>query len=115
MAEGFARKYGADVLTPFSAGLMPAVGVAALTHQVMGEKNIRLDGQFPKDLRIFVSEAFDVAVNMSGIPIPEMAPRQIDWIVEDPIGKRPEVYRSVVNQIEDLVMRLILELRSAPV
>jgi hypothetical protein len=32
--------------------------------------------------------------------------------VRDPIGEEDTVYRTVAGQIEELVMRLILELRS---
>ena len=113
MAEAFARAYGSDVLAPASAGLMPAGGIAPLTHEVLAEKNITADGQFPKSLGFFAREQFDVMVNMSGLAVPEMAPRCMEWTVEDPIGQKPEVYRAVANQIENLVMQLILNLRAS--
>jgi arsenate reductase len=112
MAEALARAYGSDVLLPASAGLMPAAIIAPLTRQVLAEKNVQLHAQFPKALNFISREQFDLAVNMSGLPIPRIAPRVLEWTVEDPIGQSPEVYRTVLNQIEDLVMRLILELRS---
>jgi len=34
-------------------------------------------------------------------------------LVKDPIGQSDAVYKTVVEQIEALVMRLILEMRSA--
>ena len=40
------------------------------------------------------------------------AARMVDWPVPDPVGQNEEVYRAVAAQIEGLVMRLILELRS---
>ena len=48
MAEGFARKYGADVMEVGSAGLAPAAIVQPETHQVMNQKNINIDDQFPE-------------------------------------------------------------------
>ena len=39
--------------------------------------------------------------------------RVIDWMVPDPIGQSESYYRTVATQIEGLVMRLILELRTA--
>lgn len=45
MAEGFARKYGSDVLEAASAGLSPASIVQPLTRKVMEAKNINIDGQ----------------------------------------------------------------------
>jgi len=112
MAEAFARAYGSDVLIPASAGLAPAGIVAPLTLQVLAEKNIHAGAQFPKGLDLVSQVPFDLAVNMSGYPMPLPATRVMEWSVRDPIGEKPEVYRNVANEIEGLVMKLILELRS---
>ena len=112
MAEGFARAYGSDVIVPRSAGLSPALMIAPLTKQVLKEKNISVDDQFPKGLDMVSREAFDILVNMSGTKVAMPAQRSLEWPVRDPIGAKEEVYRSVASQIEDLVMRLILELRT---
>ena len=113
MAEGFARVYGSDIISPRSAGLAPASIIAPLTRQIMQERNVRLDGHFPKPLNMVTSESIDLIVNMSGHPFPAGASaRVIDWPVPDPMGQKEEVYRSVAAQIEALVMRLILDLRS---
>ena len=53
MAEGFARKYGSDVLDAFSAGLMPTISIPSMTRKVMLEKNTPIDQQFPKGLELF--------------------------------------------------------------
>jgi hypothetical protein len=37
----------------------------------------------------------------------------IEWTVRDPIGLSDSVYKAVAGEIEERVMRLILELRSA--
>ena len=113
MAEAFARAYGSDILTVHSAGLAPAGSLPPLTRQTLSEKNISIDGQFPKGLESFGGEPFEVVVNMSGEPLPAafgMA-RLIEWGVRDPIGESESVYRAVAAQIEGLVMRLIVELR----
>lgn len=114
MAEGFARAYGADILVAASAGLSPAAIVQPLTKQVLAERNVRIDEQFPKGMEILTRERFDVIVNMSGQKLP-LAPgaRVRDWPVRDPIGENEPVYKAVAEQIEGLVMRLILELRSS--
>ncbi len=114
MAEGFARAYGSDVMLARSAGLSPAMMIAPLTKQVLLEKNISVDDQFPKGLDMVSRESFDIVVNMSGTKVAMQAGRAVDWAVRDPIGAKEEVYRSVAGEIEDLVMRLILELRTAP-
>jgi arsenate reductase len=114
MAEGFARAYGGDIMAAQSAGLSPAAIVQPETRQAMAERNVRIDDQFPKGMEILTREQFDVIVNMSGQKLP-VAPgvRVRDWLVRDPIGQPGAVYKAVVEQIEGLVMRLILELRSS--
>jgi len=113
MAEAFARAYGSDILSVRSAGLAPASIVQPLTRQVLTEKNITSEGQFPKGLESVAAESFDVVVNISGEPLPSRpaAHRSIEWRVRDPIGQSESLYRSVAAEIEALVMRLILELR----
>jgi len=112
MAEGFARAYGSDVMEAASAGLAPAAIVQPLTKEVMLAKNIRLDGQYPKDLASLNPGNFDLIVNMSGTKLPAKPPVEVrDWPIEDPIGRSEEVYLAVRDEIERLVMSLILELR----
>jgi arsenate reductase (thioredoxin) len=112
MAEGFARKYGADVMRPGSGGLSPADIVQPLTKKVMAEKNVNIDDQFPKDLAAAGVSNYDLLVNMSGVKLPGRIPIEVrEWKIEDPIGRSEDVYIRVRDQIEDLVMRLVLELR----
>jgi arsenate reductase len=114
MAEAFARAYGSDIMDVRSAGVSPAGIIAPLTRQVLGEKNIRIEDHFPKGLEMVARDPFDVIVNMSGSKLPIPGANVVEWPVRDPIGHKEEVYRSVAAQIEGLVMRLILELRSSP-
>lgn len=112
MAEGFARRYGSDVMEPSSAGFSPATIVQPLTKKVMEAKNINLDAHYPKSLDAIQVSSFDLIVNMSGTKLPtRLAVQVLDWKVEDPIGRDEETYVSVREQIEMAVMRLILELR----
>jgi arsenate reductase len=112
MAEAFARAYGADVIAPASAGLHPAVAIPPLTRLVLEERNIRIDGQFPKGLEQ-IAEPFDLLVNLSGERVRMPGIEILEWPVPDPIGQKPEVYRSTAADIEARVMRLILDLRPA--
>jgi arsenate reductase len=112
MAEGFARKYGSDVMECESAGLSPAPIVQPLTKKVMEDKNVNIDDQFPKDLSSAEPSKFSLLINMSGVKLPSRIPIEVrDWRIEDPIGQSEEVYVTVRDQIEQSVMRLILELR----
>jgi arsenate reductase (thioredoxin) len=112
MAEGFARKYGSDVIQAASAGFSPASLVQPLTKKVMEAKNINIDSQSPKSLNSVPVRSFDLIVNMSGTPLPTRVPIPVrEWPIEDPIGCSEEVYEAVRDQIEMRVMMLILELR----
>jgi arsenate reductase (thioredoxin) len=110
MAEGFARAYGKDVMAPDSAGLAPAMMVPVETRQTMAEKNIDISEQFPKPVTIFPPGHFDAVVNISGYPVPGYS-QTLDWKVNDPIGGSAAEYRAARDQIEQLVMKLILDLR----
>ena len=112
MAEAFARTYGSDVMEARSAGIAPATIIMPLTRQVLSEKNVSVDGQFPKSLEIIEREPFDLLVNMSGAKLGHASAQVIEWPVPDPVGQNEETYRAVAAEIERLVMGLILELRS---
>ncbi|HEY4365413.1 MAG TPA: hypothetical protein VGN17_30915 [Bryobacteraceae bacterium] len=112
MAEAFARAYGADVMAVESAGLSPATIIQPLTIQMLAERNLNVDGQFPKNLEVVLRQPYDLVVNISGHPLPLPGLRVVTWAVADPIGQKESVYRTVVSQIESLVMSLIMQLRS---
>jgi protein-tyrosine-phosphatase len=112
MAEGFARRYGSDVMEVESAGFSPAAIVQPLTKKVMEAKNINIERQLPKSLDSVNVSSFDLIVNMSGTKLPARMPIEVrDWKIEDPIGRPEEFYIKVRDEIENQVMRLILELR----
>ena len=112
MAEGFARAYGGDVLNAESAGLCPTSIIARETKEAMLEKNIDISAQFPKLFDPVESKRFDLIVNMSGFELPPpTSPPVQKWEVEDPFGASPRIYERVCQDIENRVMRLILELR----
>jgi protein-tyrosine-phosphatase len=113
MAEAFAEAYGADILEVQSAGVSPASYIAPLTKQTLAERNLNIDDHFPKSVDSLRGQPFDVVLNMSGTPVKMPGAQVIDWVVPDPIGQSEAYYRTVATQIEGLVMRLILELRTA--
>jgi len=114
MAEGFASRYGSDVLVAASAGLSPALGVAPDTRRAMQEKNIDIQHHFPKGLQQLAKSQFDLVVNMSGFALPNGLGVPIrKWEVRDPIHMDFAQHCEIRDQIETLVMNLILELRRA--
>ncbi len=118
MAEGFARKYGSDVIIAASAGLAPAYMVPGDTIRAMDEKNIDLRDHFPKSFKQLARGApgpeFDLIVNMSGydLPLEITTPVRI-WDVLDPVAEDYETHCRIRDDIENRVMGLILELRRA--
>ena len=114
MAEAFARAYGSDILIPTSAGFAPALGIPGDTIRAMQEKNLDVSAQMPKSLSDLIGAQFDLIINMSGYPLPEIngTPLRV-WDVPDPICMNYEQHCQVRDQIETLVMRLIIELRRA--
>ncbi len=114
MAEAFARRYGSDAADISSAGLSPASSIPELTRAVMMDKNIFLDGQSPKGIEVFPKVQWDLVVNISGQPLPQLkATTIVEWKIQDPMGQRQIVHERVRDEIENLVMRLILDLRNA--
>lgn len=115
MAEGFARAYGDDVLVAASAGVAPAISVAPDSIRAMEEKNIDIRDHFPKSLRHLGRAEFDIVINMSGMFLPEtLADRTVDWEVADPVFMDYSEHCEVRDDIEQRVMKLVLELRRAP-
>jgi protein-tyrosine-phosphatase len=112
MAEAFARKYGADVISPSSAGLSPAPGVAALTVKVMAERGLNLEAHYAKSLGEAPGSPWDMIVNISGERLPPSQTPVRSWTVADPVGQPEEAFQAAAEQIEALVMQLVLDLRS---
>ena len=113
MAEAFAKRYGSDAAEVASCGLSPAGSIPELTKAVMLDKNIAMDGHMPKGIEIMSKVPWDVVVNISGNPLPAMhAGRVVEWKIQDPMGQRQHVHERVRDELENLVMRLILDLRN---
>jgi arsenate reductase (thioredoxin) len=111
MAEGFARAYGLDVMEPVSAGLMPGTMVDPVSIRLMTERGIDISGQFPKEIRLAAHKGLDLAINMSGYPAPNMGVPVREWQVRDPHMLPEKIHRGVRDEIENLVMALVMELR----
>jgi arsenate reductase len=112
MAEGFANHYGSDVLRALSAGLAPTQKAPHETVAAMGEMNVDVSRHVPRRYDPFEAVDCDVVVNMAGFKLPGPAPKEvIEWNVRDPYGASIEAYRTVRDDLEQRVMRLILDLR----
>ena len=107
--------YGADVLRAFSSGLAPTAGIAPATVAAMREKNIDVSQHVPELYDPLDALECDIIVNMSKFKLPGPATLQvIEWDVVDPYRGPPALYRKVRDELEQLVMWLILDLRKQP-
>jgi arsenate reductase len=113
MAEAFANRYGVDVLRALSAGLAPAQRVPPNTVRAMSEMDIDVSNHVPRLYNpLDAAFNYDIVVNMSGYKLPGLPPKDvIEWEVNDPYGFPMDTYRMARNDLEQLVMRLILDLR----
>jgi arsenate reductase len=115
MAEAFANHYGGDVLAAVSAGLAPTQGVARNTVRAMEEMNVDVSEHMPRLYNPFEAADCDTVINMAGFNLPGPPPKEvIEWRVNDPYGSPLDTYRAVRNDLEQRVMRLILDLRRLP-
>lgn len=113
MAEGFANKYGRDVLVALSAGLTPVRTTPAETIAVMIERGVDIREHVPQLYDPREAEECALVVNMSGVKLAGgLGKKLVEWKVADPIGKPVQVYRQVRDELEGKVMKLILDLRT---
>jgi protein-tyrosine-phosphatase len=99
-----------------SAGLAPAGVVVDPTVRAMSKKNIDISSHYSKAFRLDEANDADLIVNMSGYNLPAgIRVPVVEWDVQDPIGEPDEVYARVRDQIENLVAKLIVDLRGQPV
>lgn len=112
MAEGFANRFGKDVLVALSSGLAPLSVVPPETVAAMRERSIDISGHKPQLYDPREAAECDLVVNLSGVKLTGLPAKKVmDWKVTDPYAQGFEVYRAVRDELEQRVMRLILDLR----
>jgi arsenate reductase len=122
MAEGFLRSFD-PALEVFSAGTMAEQKVNPFAVEVMAEVGIDISGQLPKQVDIFLDEAFDYVVTVCD-GANEICPvftgkvkHRLHIGFEDPAGAggtREEVlqvYRKVRDQIKEEFQALYKQIR----
>ncbi|WP_346939622.1 arsenate reductase ArsC [uncultured Clostridium sp.] len=108
MAEGFAKKYGSDVLEIYSAGTIPVEKVNPTAVEVMKEIGVDLGEHFPKTLKD-IPEKIDIAITMGcikGCPVIDTILEE-DWGLDDPVGKPLDEFRKVRDIIEEKIKNLV--------
>lgn len=109
MAEGFARALGPKELVIFSCGSHPAGFVSREAIEGMKEKGIPISRHYSKGIEEIPLKEFDVVVTMGcGDYCPSVnAKKRVDWQIPDPIGRSPEFFRKVRDEIEGKVQELL--------
>jgi protein-tyrosine-phosphatase len=95
-----------------SAGSQPGSEVNAAVAQVLRERGLDPDQQFPKPLTDEAARAADVIVTMGCGDACPVYPgkRYLDWELTDPAGKTVEEVRPIIDHIDEHVRQLLAEL-----
>jgi protein-tyrosine-phosphatase len=96
-----------------SAGSAPAGSINAVVVEALTEIGIDVGKEFPKPMTDDVVRAADVVITMGCGDACPIYPgkRYEDWEVEDPAGKDIRAVRTIRDDIERRVVRLIEELQ----
>ena len=116
MAEGFALKYGGDILEVYSAGTNATGAVSEDSIEIMRELKIDISQMTSDGLDAVPVAEMDVVVSMAPVRARDLVPRDfrgktIDWKVEDPVGKSLAVFRRSRDQLHVLVQQLVDTIR----
>jgi arsenate reductase len=95
-----------------SAGSQPGSAINPVVAEVLRERGLDPDRQFPKPLTDDAARTADVIVTMGcGDECPFYpGTRYLDWELTDPAGKSIEAVRPIVDSIDERVRALLAEL-----
>jgi arsenate reductase len=112
MAMGFFRHLAGDAAIAWSGGSEPASEINPAVIEAMGERGIDISGEFPKPWTDEVVRAADVVVTMGCGDACPIFPgkRYEDWVLDDPAELGVDEIRSIRDEIERRVRRLLGQL-----
>ena len=114
MAESIARRDAADVIEPFSVGLLPLGHIPALTTATLQKYGYSVDGLHSKGLTREFWENTDLFINISGETIEMGFPDASDlevWDIADPFGSDAAFYERIMIELRDRITVLAERLR----
>lgn len=114
MALGFLNEFGGDGVVAWSGGSEPGTEVNPAAIAVMAERGIDISGEYPKPWTDEVVRAADVVVTMGCGDACPIYPgtRYENWDLDDPAGLDAADVRSIRDEIERRVRRLLDQLRT---
>lgn len=112
MALGFFAHLAGDSAIAWSGGSEPGDEVNPAAVQAMRERGIDITGEYPKPWTDEIVRAADVIITMGcGDACPVFPGRRYEeWVLDDPAGLPVERVRSICDDIERRVRRLLTEL-----
>lgn len=112
MALGFFTRLAGDQGVAWSGGSEPADQINPAAIEAMAEVGIDITGEFPKPWTDEIVQAADVVITMGcGDACPVFpGKRYEEWAISDPAGQSVEAVRSIRDDVEERVQRLISEL-----
>jgi arsenate reductase (thioredoxin) len=95
-----------------SAGSEPGSEVNRSVAEVLRERGLNADRQFPKPLTDEAARAADIIITMGCGDACPVYPgkRHLDWELADPAGKTVEQVRPIVDHIDERVRALLADL-----
>jgi arsenate reductase len=114
MAEAIARRDAADVIEPFSVGLLPLGHIPPLTTATLQKYGYPVDGLHSKGMTRELWENTDLFINISGETIEMGFPDASDlevWDVADPFGTDAAFYERIMIELRDRISVLADRLR----
>lgn len=114
MAEGLARKLGAETLEAYSAGSKPSGVVNPKAVASMKEIGVDISSQESKGFDALPEGEWDALVTMGcGDACPFLpAKMRIDWDLPDPAPMPQSEFNKVRDEIQSRVRELIEELKN---
>jgi protein-tyrosine-phosphatase len=106
------RHHGADQVRVTSAGSAPGSEINPVVAEVLRERGLDPNQEFPKPLTDEAARAADVIVIMGCGDACPVYPgkRYLDWELTDPAGRGIDEVRHIVDEIEQRVLALLADL-----
>jgi ArsR family transcriptional regulator len=116
MAAALTRSLGGDRVHVRSAGSLPAGQVNPTVVEVMTQRGVDLDGEFPKPITDDFIRAADVVITMGCGDACPIYPgrRYLDWDLPDPADQPLDIVAGIADRIEAKVNQLLTELGIEP-
>jgi protein-tyrosine-phosphatase len=112
MSEGFARKFGAGIVEPYSAGSQPSGIVSPKAIEAMKEIGIDISSHISKGFDKLPKVEWDAIVTMGcGDACPFLpAKKRFDWDIPEPRNMPKEEFIKVRDDIRQRVIELLKSL-----